>query len=150
MTVEGGQPGWPRVAASVAVFRSVSCREVLLVKRAAGPAAGLWSLPGGKIEPGEVARDAALRELAEETGVRARLCGLVDVAEVIRRGTDGGLLAHYAIVVFTGLLEWGEVRAGSDAAEAGWLDVGALDGVAATDGLAAIVSAAARRITKHR
>ena len=47
--------------------------DVLLIRRAKPPRAGEWSLPGGRIEPGETEADAALRELAEETGVRASL-----------------------------------------------------------------------------
>ena len=54
----GRAPQWPRAAASAAIFRG---QEVLLVRRGkGGPLAGLWSLPGGHIEPGEPARAAAL------------------------------------------------------------------------------------------
>jgi len=46
---------------------------LLLTRRAASlrTHAGQWALPGGSRDPGESARDAALRELHEETGVRA-------------------------------------------------------------------------------
>ena len=43
--------------------------EVLLIRRGTPPRQGQWSLPGGRIEPGEAVRNAALRELREETGV---------------------------------------------------------------------------------
>ena len=43
--------------------------------RAAAPE-GLFSLPGGQVEPGETLAEAALRELMEEVGVEARLIGL--------------------------------------------------------------------------
>src|SRR4051794_30531839 len=47
--------------------------EVLLIRRGKPPLQGAWSLPGGRIELGERAADAALRELSEETGVQAEL-----------------------------------------------------------------------------
>ncbi|MGB3457290.1 MAG: NUDIX domain-containing protein [Litorimonas sp.] len=47
--------------------------DVLLIRRGQAPRAGEWSLPGGRIEPGEGETTAALRELAEETGVTATL-----------------------------------------------------------------------------
>ncbi|RZJ27737.1 MAG: NUDIX domain-containing protein [Brevundimonas sp.] len=55
--------------------------EVLLIRRGKPPRMGEWSLPGGRIEPGERALDAALRELLEETGVTARITGLLDVVD---------------------------------------------------------------------
>jgi ADP-ribose pyrophosphatase YjhB (NUDIX family) len=55
--------------------------EVLLIRRGQEPRLGEWSLPGGRIEFGERAEDAALRELFEETGVTAELAGLVDVVD---------------------------------------------------------------------
>ena len=47
--------------------------DVLLIRRGRPPRQSEWSLPGGRIEPGERAVDAALRELLEETGVTAEI-----------------------------------------------------------------------------
>ena len=47
--------------------------DVLLIKRGTAPRKGEWSIPGGRIEAGESERDAALRELFEETSIMAAL-----------------------------------------------------------------------------
>ncbi|MEP3891250.1 MAG: NUDIX hydrolase [Hellea sp.] len=47
--------------------------DVLLIKRGTAPRKGEWSIPGGRIELGETEREAALRELFEETGITAAL-----------------------------------------------------------------------------
>ena len=79
---------FPRLGASACVFRD---GLVLAVQRAKPPLAGIWSLPGGHVELGETTRQAALRELREETGVEADLTRLAGIFDVIRRGTDGTL-----------------------------------------------------------
>src|SRR5262245_34833795 len=122
---------WPRCGASAAVFRR---REVLLVERGKGALKGLWSLPGGHIEAGETARAAARREVGEETGVAAEIAGLLDVHEVIRRGSTGRLLAHYLLVVLYGRWVAGEPTAAHDAAAARFVSLDAIDRLAMTDG----------------
>ena len=90
--------------------------RLLLVRRGRGPAAGEWSVPGGRVEAGETLAEAVVRELAEETGVEGvcdRLVGWVE-----RIGSD----YHFVILDFAvTVLEPGTLRAGSDAAEAEWV-----------------------------
>lgn len=93
--------------------------EVLLIRRGTPPRLGEWSLPGGRIEPGERAVDAALRELREETGVEARILGLIDVVDGIF--PEAG--RHYVLIDYAAEWTGGEPVAGDDAAEAVFLPI---------------------------
>jgi 8-oxo-dGTP diphosphatase len=112
------EPSHPVPGAGIVVWRG---NEVLLIKRGKPPFAGEWSIPGGKIEFGETAADAALRELSEETGVTAHLVGLIDVIDSIgsRQDIDQDDW-HYLLVDFAGVWVAGEPVAGDDAIEAGF------------------------------
>ncbi len=101
--------GAPVAAAGVVCLRGT---EVLLIRRGKPPGLGEWSLPGGRIEPGERAVDAALRELGEETGVQAEITGLLDVIDGLFPGR------HYLLVDYAARWVSGEPRAGDDAADA--------------------------------
>ena len=63
---------------------------------------GVWELPGGRIDVGESAPQAAVRETAEEAGVAVRITGLVglfsDPGHVVR-GVDGQERQQLAVVV---------------------------------------------------
>lgn len=106
----------PTPAVGVVCIRG---EEVLLVRRGTPPKLGEWSIPGGRIEPGEASKAAALRELAEETSVQARLHGLLDVVDAVFHNRAGDLVTrHYVLIDY--VAEWisGEPVAGDDAAEA--------------------------------
>ncbi len=106
----------PPMTAPVAAVGVICLRgdEVLLIRRGRPPRLGEWSLPGGRVEPGETVRDAALRELREETGVEAELGPLVDVVDGLFP-EDG---RHYVLIDFAARWTAGEPVAGDDAAEA--------------------------------
>ncbi len=106
----------PPMTAPVAAVGVICLRgdEVLLIRRGRPPRLGEWSLPGGRVEPGETVRDAALRELREETGVEAELGPLVDVVDGLF-AEDG---RHYVLIDFVARWTAGEPVAGDDAAEA--------------------------------
>jgi 8-oxo-dGTP diphosphatase len=98
--------------------------EVLLIRRGRPPKQGEWSLPGGRIEPGERAMEAALRELREETGVEAEITGLIDVVD----GLFPEAGRHYVLIDYAARWLSGEPVAGDDALEARFV---ALDKVGA-------------------
>jgi 8-oxo-dGTP diphosphatase len=137
----------PRAAVSGAIFRG---EEVLLVRRARPPALGLWSLPGGHIEPGEAAADALLRELMEETSVEARLGGVADAVDVINRDASGAISFHRVIVVFYGEWAGGEPVPGSDVSAAEWRHPSEIPRLSVTPGLPDAVQHAWLRLVSDR
>lgn len=118
----------PVPAVGIVCFRG---EEVLLIRRGTPPKQGEWSIPGGKIEPGEPAKHAALRELAEETAVSAELIGLIDVVDAVFQNRSGDLITrHYVLIDYVARWQAGEPVAGDDAAEARFFhlsDLGSLD-----------------------
>lgn len=101
--------------------------HTLLVRRANPPDAGLWGFPGGKIEFGEAVKDAAARELLEETAVRAEARDVLTTLDILVRDSSGALQQHYILIAV--LCRWitGEPVAGDDAREANWFPIAALD-----------------------
>lgn len=90
--------------------------RLLLVRRANEPGRGLWSVPGGRVEPGETDSEALVREMAEETGLA------VVPGPLIGRVVRG----RYAIADYRCTVVGGELRAGDDALDARWCDAAAL------------------------
>ena len=114
------------------------CR-VLLVKRAASPAKGLWSIPGGKLRRGETLAEAVERELHEETGLKVRARELVAVYERLPRPDEGECGRHFVVLDFLCQACRGTPRAGDDAAEVGWFEIDELDGLPLTPGAAEVI-----------
>jgi len=104
--------------------------RLLLVRRGRQPGRGLWSLPGGRCEPGETAAAAAVREVREETGLEVT-AGAV-VGRVERPGLDGTV---YVIDDVACTVAGGELAPGDDADEVRWVDGAELARLPLTDGL---------------
>ncbi len=134
---------WPRAAASAAIFRG---ERVLIAERAGGPRKGYWSLPGGKIEPGETAAEAVAREIREETGLDVELSGFLDVHDVINRDAAGNVQLHYLICVYYGTCESGEPQAATDISDARFVTLAELAEYRLTDGATRLIHEAHRRL----
>jgi len=130
----------PTLAASAACFRD---GKVLIAKRIKPP---LWSLPGGRIEPGETPEAAAARELMEETGVTAEIVALAGEREVVLKDEGGGIAARFRIFAFAARWQAGEAKPGAEAAEVAWVEPDGLSAYKTTDGLLPIVLEAKRLI----
>ena len=99
----------PHTGVGVIVWRG---DDVLLIRRGKAPFEGQWSIPGGTLEFGETLHEAALRELMEETGVKAEIAGLIDVYESVSDVT------HYVMIDYAARWVSGEPVAGDDAVDA--------------------------------
>jgi ADP-ribose pyrophosphatase YjhB (NUDIX family) len=130
------------LGASIAVFKGDT---VLLVQRAQAPFRGLWSLPGGSIEPGESASEAALRELKEETGITAEIEGVVENVELAGED-DVGRPCAWRLAMVYGRYAGGTLQPGSDASDANWVAIADLEKLSLTEGTASLIRLAARRI----
>jgi 8-oxo-dGTP diphosphatase len=124
-----------RVRCVGAVIKDKAGR-LLLIKRGHEPGAGLWSLPGGRIEPGETDQQAVLREIREECGLAVSCGALLGAVERPGLGDTVIDIRDYLATVTGGVL-----RAGDDAADARWVTPGQFARLDAagqlTDGLAA-------------
>ncbi|MGA8210875.1 MAG: NUDIX domain-containing protein, partial [Nocardioidaceae bacterium] len=93
--------------------------RLLLVRRGREPARGTWSVPGGRVEPGESDPAATVREVLEETGLRVLVGPLLGTVE--REAPGGGVYVirdHLCRVAAD--VDPAAVVAGDDAEAAGW------------------------------
>lgn len=107
--------------------------RLLVVRRGNPPALGSWSLPGGRVEPGEPLEDCVVREVREETGLEVAVIRLVGVVE---RPFDGGT---YRIHDFLVEVRGGDLAAADDAEDARWMGRAELVNAGPTDGLLAFL-----------
>jgi 8-oxo-dGTP diphosphatase len=132
-------PERPILAVSAAIVRA---GQVLVVRRARGPADGLFSLPGGVVEVGESLTQAVIREVREETSLAIEPVGLAGFREAIMRDRDNRVERHFVILPFAARWLAGEPLLNEELSEARWLSPAELGGLPTTPGLAEIVAAA--------
>ena len=117
--------------------------DVLLVRRGTPPMEDRWSIPGGRIEWGERAADAALRELKEETSCEAELLGLVDVVDAVftRRG-EHDAWGHYVLIDYAARWVSGEGAPSEELGRVIWADEQEAGALPLTQGLAELLTRA--------
>lgn len=116
MSVSREYPDRPLIGVGSVIVQD---NRALLIRRGQPPLLGEWSLPGGVLECGETLREAAVREALEETGLVVEVIDMLGVYERVIRN-DGRVRYHYVLIDFLCNPVGGELKAGSDAAEAGW------------------------------
>ncbi len=94
--------------------------KLLLVLRRNPPAAGTWSLPGGKQEPGETLEEALRREIREETGLEIGTPELVTTQDMIVRDAEQRVQYHYVISYYRAQVTGGNLAPGDDVADVRW------------------------------
>lgn len=126
--------GAPIVAVGAIVFDDRG--RVLLVERARPPGAGLWTVPGGRVEGAETLAQAVAREVREETGLVVEVGALACVVE--RIGDDH----HFVILDYVARVIGGALAAASDARAARFVGADELAALPLTEGLADVLARA--------
>lgn len=108
--------------------------RLLVVRRGHSPEAGRWTIPGGRVEPGESLEDAVAREVREETGVVVRAIRQAGRA-MLPSPREGD---RYAVTDFVAVVEGAASApmAGDDAADVRWVDPDEYAALELTTGLA--------------
>ncbi len=135
----------PELAVSAAIFRD---GRVLVVRRVRQPAAGSWTLPGGRVELGETLVAAVTREVAEETALTIRVRGLAGYREVILDQAIEGRGRHFVILPFAAQWLSGEVRLNEELGDFGWRTLPEIATLQTTPGLLEILREAERLIAR--
>ncbi len=130
----------PTPAVAVVVLRP---DEILLVRRAKEPSRGRWSFPGGSVELWETAREAARREVREETGIEVRVLDVVEIFDAIVPATADHPGFHYCIAEFLAVpADDAEPVPATDALDARWVGFRDLERYEISDAMKAILAKA--------
>jgi ADP-ribose pyrophosphatase YjhB (NUDIX family) len=116
-------PDRPYVGVGAVIVRD---GQVLIVKRKYDPLAGQWSIPGGAVELGETLEGSIAREMLEETGLVIEVGPVIEVFDRITRDEQGNVRYHFVLVDYLCWPAGGELKAGSDVADARFVDPSAL------------------------
>jgi mutator protein MutT len=132
-------PDRPYVGVGAVIVRD---GQVLLVKRKYEPLAGQWSLPGGAVEVGETLEGCLVREMVEETGLEVGVGPVIEVFDRITRDDGDRVIYHFVLVDYLCWPVGGELIAGSDVADARFVDPMDLEGYDLTEKATSVIERA--------
>jgi ADP-ribose pyrophosphatase YjhB (NUDIX family) len=140
MSEDRTYPTRPFLAVSAAIIRD---GKVVIVRRGAGVATGVYTLPGGVVEAGETVKEAVIREVWEEVGMTIEPLEPAGYREMIARDADGQVKRHFVILCFAARWIAGEPTPDlTEIVEAEWRLPAEVDGLKTTDGLREIIDRA--------
>ena len=140
MSSDRDYPNKPMIGVGVVVLKG---DLVLLIKRGKPPRVGEWSLPGGLQELGETVRQAACREVMEETSVEIVLGNILDAIDVIRPDDSGRIKTHFTLLDFMAVWKSGEPVGGDDAMHAEFIPLANIESMGMWDETVRIIKQAA-------
>ena len=108
--------------------------SVLLLRRRNPPNMGKWALPGGLVELGETVQEAAVREIQEETGLKVRIEGLLDVQTDLHRDGNSKIEFHYILVDYLARPVSGRLKINVESSDSGWFTQARLPGLPMSEG----------------
>lgn len=140
------QPARPVLGAIAVVYHR---GQVILIQRKTEPNMGWWGFPGGHVELGETAMQAASRELFEETSVIARPLDYLTNIDVLLRNEAGEIQKQYLLTAVLCAYESGTPVPDDDAQQACWLPVDELEnrGLELIDQVAKVARLAQRKMS---
>ncbi|MHA1136207.1 MAG: NUDIX hydrolase [Candidatus Thorarchaeota archaeon] len=98
----------------------VSNKGVLLARRDKAPGTGLWSIPGGAVEPGETQKESVFREVLEETGIQCEVIKFVSTVDLITRDASGKVEFHFLLNHYLARAISGELKPEYPDGEVDW------------------------------
>ncbi len=111
---------WPKLAVGAVVMKE---NKILLVRRRFDPSAGRWAIPGGHVEEGEKLEEAVVRELLEETGLKALGLRPLSITEYIELLSNGKVSYHYIIIDYLVDVEEGVPEPNEESYEARFFEL---------------------------